>query len=42
MKSWLKLTIAVITILALIFTGANILLHNENKGGEGRPYRVEA
>ncbi|MBQ1437641.1 MAG: HAMP domain-containing histidine kinase, partial [Ruminococcus sp.] len=42
MKSFLKLTIAVIAILALIFTGANLILHNENKGGDGRPYRVEA
>ena len=42
MKSYLKLTIAVIAILALIFTGANLILHNENKGDAGRPYRVEA
>ena len=42
MKSYLKLTIAVITILAVIFTGANIILHYENKGDAGRPYRVEA
>ena len=42
MKSWLKLTIAVIMLLSLIFTGANIVLHNYNKGGAGRPYRVEA
>ena len=42
MKSYLKLTAAVIAILALIFTGANLFLHNENKGGAGRPYRVEA
>ena len=42
MKSYLKLTIAVIAILAVIFTGANIILHYENKGDAGRPYRVEA
>ncbi len=42
MKSYIKLTIAVIAILALIFTGANLILHNENKGDSGRPYRVEA
>ena len=42
MKSYLKLTIAVAVILAMIFTGANILLNNENKGDAGRPYRVEA
>lgn len=42
MKSYLKLTIAVIAILAVIFTGANIILHHENKGDAGRPYRVEA
>ena len=42
MKSYLKLTIAVIAIIALIFTGANLILHNENKGDAGRPYRVEA
>lgn len=42
MKSFIKLAVAVIAVLAVIFTGANIILHNENKGGEGRPYRVEA
>ena len=42
MKSYLKLTIAVSAILAVIFTGANIILHYENKGDAGRPYRVEA
>ena len=42
MKSFIKLAVAVIAVLAVIFTGANICLHNENKGGEGRPYRVEA
>ena len=42
MKSYLKLTIAVIAVLAVIFTGANIILHYENKGDAGRPYRVEA
>ena len=42
MKSYLKMTVAVALILAMIFTGANILLHNENKGDAGRPYRVEA
>lgn len=42
MKSYLKLTIAVITILAVIFSGANIILHYEYKGDAGRPYRVEA
>lgn len=42
MKSYLKLTIAVIAILAVIFTGTNIILHYENKGDAGRPYRVEA
>ena len=42
MKSFLKLTIAVIAALAVIFTGANIVLYHENKGDAGRPYRVEA
>ena len=42
MKSFLKLTIAVIAVLALIFTGANLILHFDNKGDAGRPYRVEA
>ena len=42
MKSFIKLAIAVIAALAVIFTGANIILHNENKGDAGRPYRVEA
>ena len=42
MKSFLKLTVAVIAILALIFTGANLILQYENKGDAGRPYRVEA
>ena len=42
MKSFLKLTIAVIAVLALIFTGANLILHSDIKGDEGRPYRVEA
>ncbi len=42
MKSFIKLTVAVISILAVIFTVANIILHNENKGDAGRPYRVEA
>ena len=42
MKSFIKLAVAVIAVLAVIFTGANIILHNENKGDAGRPYRVEA
>ena len=42
MKSFLKLTVAVIAMLAVIFTGANIILHYTDKGDEGRPYRVEA
>ena len=42
MKSFLKLTIAVIAVLALIFTCANLILHSDIKGDEGRPYRVEA
>ena len=42
MKSYLKLTIAVVAMLALIFTGANLFLFNGNKGDAGRPYRVEA
>ena len=42
MKSYLKLTISVIAVLAVIFTGVNIILHYENKGDAGRPYRVEA
>ena len=42
MKSFIKLAVAVIAVLAVIFAGANIVLNNENKGGEGRPYRVEA
>ena len=42
MKSFIKLAVAVIVVLAVIFAGANIILHNENKGDAGRPYRVEA
>ena len=42
MKSFIKLAVAVIAILAVIFAGANIVLHNESKGDAGRPYRVEA
>ena len=42
MKSFIKLAVALIAVLAVIFAGANIVLNNENKGGEGRPYRVEA
>lgn len=42
MKSFIKLAVAVIAVLAVIFTGANIILHNENEGDAGRPYRVEA
>ena len=42
MKSFIKLAVAVIAILALFFAGANIVLHNESKGDAGRPYRVEA
>ena len=42
MKSFIKLAVAVIAVLAVIFAGANIILHNENKGDAGRPYRVEA
>ena len=42
MKSFLKLTVAVIAILVLIFTGANLIFQYENKGNAGRPYRVEA
>ena len=42
MKSYIKLTVAVIALLAVIFTGANFILHNTGKGDEGRPYRVEA
>ena len=42
MKSYIKLTAAVIAILAVIFVGVNIILHYENKGDTGRPYRVEA
>ena len=42
MKSYIKLAAAVIAILAVIFAGANIILHYENKGDAGRPYRVEA
>ncbi|MEE1172763.1 MAG: sensor histidine kinase, partial [Ruminococcus sp.] len=42
MKSFIKLTVAFIAILALFFAGANIILHNESKGDAGRPYRVEA
>ena len=42
MKSFIKLALAVIAVLAVIFSGANIILHNENKGDAGRPYRVEA
>ena len=42
MKSFIRLAVAIIAVLAVIFTGANIILHNENKGDAGRPYRVEA
>ena len=42
MKSFIKLAVAVIAVIAVIFTGANIILHSENKGDAGRPYRVEA
>ena len=42
MKSYIKLTVAVIALLAVIFTGANFILNNAGKGDEGRPYRVEA
>lgn len=42
MKSFIKLAVAVIAILTVIFAGANIILHNESKGDAGRPYRVEA
>ena len=42
MKSYIKLTVAVIALIAVIFTGANFILNNAGKGDEGRPYRVEA
>ncbi len=42
MKSFIKLAVMVMAVLAVIFVGANIILHNENKGDAGRPYRVEA
>lgn len=42
MKSFIKLAVEVIAILAVIFAVANIILHNESKGDAGRPYRVEA
>ncbi len=42
MKSFIKLAVAVIAALAVMFAGANIILHYENKGDAGRPYRVEA
>lgn len=42
MKSYLKMTIAVILSLAVIFAVTNLVLNNANKGDSGRPYRVEA
>ena len=42
MKSFIRLTAAVIVLLAAIFTGVNILLTNILNDSENRPYRVEA
>ena len=42
MKSFIRLTAAVIVLLAAIFIGANILLGNALNDSENRPYRVEA
>ena len=35
MKSYIKLTVAVIALIAVIFTGANFILNNAGKGDEG-------
>ena len=42
MKSYIKLLIAVVAVLAAVFVGSNIVLNNTNEDGGGRPYRVEA
>ena len=42
MKSYLKFTITVIILLALVFLGANIILKASYNEINGRPYRVEA
>lgn len=41
MKTFDKLLIAAVALVALIFVGANLLLHLPEEGDEGRPYRVE-
>lgn len=41
MKAFNKVFVAVFIIIALIFIGANIALHNAETSANGRPYRVE-
>lgn len=41
MKAFNKVFAAVFIIIALIFIGANIALHNAETSANGRPYRVE-
>lgn len=41
MKAFNKVFVAVFIIIALIFIGANIALHNAEISANGRPYRVE-
>ena len=42
MKGYIRLLIAVISALAVLFAGSTIILNMTDKGDEGRPYRVEA
>ena len=42
MKGYIRLLIAVIAALAVLFAGSTIILNMSDKGDEGRPYRVEA
>lgn len=41
MKTFDKLLIATLALIALIFVGANLLLYLPDEGDSGRPYRVE-
>lgn len=42
MKSYIKLLVGVIAVLAVLLTGSAVILNMNNEGDGGRPYRVEA